>query len=40
MNPREFGNGFSERNIYSFMKFYKLFPDILQTMSAKSPVLT
>lgn len=36
----EFGKGFSERNLYSFIKFYKMFPDILQTLSAKSSVLT
>lgn len=36
----EFGKGFSERNLYSFIKFYRMFPDILQTLSAKSPILT
>lgn len=36
----EFGKGFSERNLYSFIRFYRMFPDILQTLSAKSSVLT
>ena len=36
----KFGKGFSERNLYSFIQFYKAFPDILQTVSAKSPILT
>lgn len=36
----EFGTGFSERNLHSFIRFYKMFPYILQTLSAKSSILT
>jgi predicted nuclease of restriction endonuclease-like (RecB) superfamily len=37
---QEFGKGFSERILYSFVQFYKLFPEILQTLSAESSILT
>ena len=36
----EFGKGFSESNLYSFVQFYKMFPEILQTLSVESSVLT
>lgn len=35
-----FGSGFSERNIYLFIQFFKMFPEILHSVSAKSPLLT
>lgn len=36
-----YGNGFAERSLYYFEKFYKLFPDILHSLSAESyPLLT
>ncbi len=31
-----YGNGFSSRNLYSFVEFYKNYPKILQTASAQS----
>lgn len=34
-----YGKGFSERNLYSFVQFYRAFPEILQTPSAESPRL-
>ncbi len=35
-----FGKGFSQRNLYAFVEFYKLSPKILQSVIAKSPVLS
>ena len=32
----KYGKGFSNRNLYSFLDFYKTYPNILQTVSAKS----
>ncbi len=33
---REYGDGFSERNLYSYLQFYRTYPDILNSMSSKS----
>jgi len=36
-----YGKGYSRRNLYSFIQFYKTFPDILQAASAQSfPLLS
>lgn len=32
----EYGKGFDARNLYYFLKFYKMFPNILNSLSAKS----
>ena len=32
----EFGKGFSKTNLYSFYVFYKLYPNIFQSLSGKS----
>lgn len=32
----KYGKGFSARNVYQFVQFYKAYPDILQTASAQS----
>lgn len=37
---REYGNGFSTRNLYSYIQFYNLFPDILNSLSSQSSVTT
>ena len=33
---KEYGKGFTKSNLYSFYSFYKLFPDIFQTVFGKS----
>ena len=33
---KEYGKGFSKSNLYSFVLFYKTYPDIFQTVSGKS----
>lgn len=35
----EYGKGFDSRNLYYFLKFYKMFPNILNTVCAKSNIL-
>ncbi len=35
----EYGKGFNARNLYYFLKFYKMFPNILNSMSSKSAKL-
>jgi predicted nuclease of restriction endonuclease-like (RecB) superfamily len=35
-----YGKGFSPRNLYNFIQFYKAFPEMLQALTAKSPMLT
>lgn len=35
----EYGKGFDSRNLYYCLKFYKMFPNILNTLCAKSNVL-
>ncbi len=35
----EYGKGFDARNLYYFLKFYKMFPNILNTVCAKSNIL-
>lgn len=35
-----YGDGFSVRNLYSYSKFYKTFPDILNSLSSQSPILS
>lgn len=35
----EFGKGFSKTNLYSFYVFYKLYPNIFQSLSGKSKTL-
>ena len=37
---REFGKGYSERNLYAFVQFFKEFPEILQSLIAKSSLLS
>ena len=37
---KEFGKGYSERNLYAFVQFFKEFPEILQSLTAKSPLLS
>ena len=36
---KEYGKGFDTRNLYYYLKFYKIFPNILNTMCAKSNIL-
>ena len=36
---KEYGKGFDTRNLYYYLKFYKMFPNILNTACAKSNVL-
>jgi len=33
---KKYGSGYSKRNVYRFMQFYKCFPEIAPTLSAKS----
>lgn len=35
----EYGKGFDYRNLYYYLKFYKMFPNILNTMCSKSNTL-
>ena len=35
----EYGKGFDARNLYYFLKFYKMFPEILNSASSKSNML-
>ena len=35
----EYGKGFDSRNLYYFLKFYKMFPNILNTLCSKSDIL-
>ncbi|MBQ8180070.1 MAG: DUF1016 family protein [Candidatus Methanomethylophilaceae archaeon] len=35
-----YGKGYTQRNLYNYIRFYKLFPDILHAVSANSPLLT
>ena len=35
----EYGKGFTKSNLYSFYSFYKMFPEIFQTVSGKSDKL-
>lgn len=35
----EYGKGFDYRNLYYYLKFYKMFPNILNTMCSKSDIL-
>lgn len=35
----EYGKGFESRNLYYFLKFYKMFPQILNSVSSKSNML-
>lgn len=35
----EYGKGFDYRNLYYYLKFYKMFPNILNTMCSKSNIL-
>lgn len=35
----EYGKGFDSRNLYYFLKFYKMFPNILNSLSSKSSIL-
>ena len=37
---REFGKEYSERNLYAFVQFFKEFPEILQSLIAKSSLLS
>lgn len=36
----EYGNSFSARNLYSYVQFYNLFPDILNSLSSQSPMVS
>ena len=36
---KEYGKGFELRNLYYFLQFYKTFPNILHSASAKSNIL-
>lgn len=36
----EYGNSFSARNLYSYVRFYNLFPDILNSLSSQSPIVS
>lgn len=36
---KEFGKGFDYSSLYKFVRFYKLFPDILDSVSTKSPII-
>ena len=36
---KQYGKGFESRNLYYFLKFYKLFPKILHSVSSKSYML-
>ena len=35
----EYGKGFNYSTLYKFVRFYKSFPDILDSVSTKSPIL-
>lgn len=37
-STREYGKGFTKSNLYSFYKFYTMYPNIFQTVSEKSPI--
>lgn len=37
---KEYGKGFELRNLYYFLQFYKTFPNILHSVSAKSKMLS
>jgi hypothetical protein len=37
---KDFGRGFEKRNLYYFVNFYKSYPDFVQTLSAKSNILS
>lgn len=37
---REYGDSFSVRNLYSYVQFYKTFPNILNSLSSQSPTLS
>lgn len=36
----EYGKGFTKSNLYSFYSFYKIYPEIFQTLSGKSALLS
>ena len=36
----EYGNSFSERNLYSYVQFYNLFPNILNSLSSQSSMVS
>lgn len=36
----EYGDSFSMRNLYSYVQFYRTFPDILNSLSSQSPILS
>ena len=36
---KEYGKGFSKTNLYQFVRFYREFPEIFQTLSGKSPTI-
>ena len=36
---KEYGKGFDYRNLYYFLKFYKMFPEILNSVSSKSVIM-
>jgi len=36
---KEYGKGFDYRNLYYFLKFYKMFPKILNSVSSKSMIM-
>ena len=36
----EYGNSFSTRNLYSYVQFYNLFPDILNSLSSQSSIVS
>ncbi|MBO5881998.1 MAG: DUF1016 family protein [Alistipes sp.] len=37
---RQYGKGFTKSNLYQFVQFYKLFPDIFHAVSGKSQILS
>ncbi len=37
---KEYGNSFSTRNLYSYVQFYELFPEILNAVRSQSPILS
>lgn len=37
---RQYGKGFTKTNLYSYYRFYKMFPDIFHSLSGKSSVLS
>ncbi len=36
----KYGKGFEKRNLYYFVNFYKIYPNFVQTLSAKSSILS